>query len=447
MKTMTTLILNAEVVNEDIKEVMDIFIRDGIIDRVDKNLQHLRADEVVDASGLVLIPGMIDDQVHFREPGLTHKADISSESAAAVAGGVTSYMEMPNVIPPTINAQTLDEKFRLASKKSHANYSFYLGASNDNLEDIKKVDPARVCGVKIFMGASTGNLLVDDPSTLEAIFRSCPILIATHCENSTRVRENYKRIEKKYSGEIPMSEHPNIRDVDVCFTSSSYAVELARKYNSDLHVLHLTTKKEMDLFESGPIKKKKITAEACVHHLWFSDNDYERQGTLIKCNPAIKSKADREAIRDSLINDKIDVIATDHAPHTLNEKNDSYDKAPAGLPLVQHALPSLLELHKKGVFTLELIVKKTSHNPAIRYGVVDRGFIRPGFWADFVLIDMNYDSAGEQGKILSKCAWSPFAGVKFSTKIKATYVNGMRVFDGKSVRSDSLFARELHFSR
>ena len=300
MKTMTTLILNAEVVNEDIKEVMDIFIRDGIIDRVDKNLQHLRADEVVDASGLVLIPGMIDDQVHFREPGLTHKADISSESAAAVAGGVTSYMEMPNVIPPTINAQTLDEKFRLASKKSHANYSFYLGASNDNLEDIKKVDPARVCGVKIFMGASTGNLLVDDPSTLEAIFRSCPILIATHCENSTRVRENYKRIEKKYSGEIPMSEHPNIRDVDVCFTSSSYAVELARKYNSDLHVLHLTTKKEMDLFESGPIKKKKITAEACVHHLWFSDNDYERQGTLIKCNPAIKSKADREAIRDSL---------------------------------------------------------------------------------------------------------------------------------------------------
>ncbi len=444
---MTTLVLNAKVVNEGSIFEGDVYISNGRIEKIDSNLQHIDASKVIDARGLHLLPGMIDDQVHFREPGLMHKADIATESAAAVAGGITSFMEMPNVLPPSINAEALSEKFMLASQKSIANYSFYLGANHHNIDDIKSVDVNRVCGVKVFMGASTGTLLVDDPIVLENIFKECPILIATHCEDSKLINQNYDRIASKYTGDIPMSEHPNIRNTEACYASSSFAVGLAKKFGSDLHVLHLTTAKELELFDSDPINKKKITAEACVHHLWFCDEDYSRLGSFIKCNPAIKSISDRAAIRQSVLDDVIDIIATDHAPHTREEKDNPYDKSPAGLPLVQHALLSLLELHNQGVFPLETIVRKISHNPAIRYKVKNRGFIREGFWADLVLVDLNAKTEVTDGNILYKCGWSPFENELFHSKIISTFVNGEEVYDGKKVQTRTRFSQELEFQR
>ncbi len=444
---MTTLIVNARVVNRGTIADLDVLIKGGRIEKIGSDLQALSADKVVDARGCYLMPGMIDDQVHFREPGLTHKGEIATESAAAVAGGITSYMEMPNVMPPTVNADALANKFFLASQKSMANYSFYLGASHTNIDDIKSVDINRVCGVKVFMGASTGNLLVDDPIVLDAIFRECPILIATHCEDSKLIAKNYDIISRKYNSDIPMFEHPNIRDVDACYSSSSYAVDLAKKHGSNLHVLHLTTAKELSLFDVGPIEAKKITAEVCVHHLWFCDEDYTTLDSHIKCNPAIKSQTDRDALRAALLEDRIDIIATDHAPHTVAEKSNSYDEAPAGLPLVQHAMLSLLDLANQGIITLEEIVRKSSHNPALRYQVRDRGFIDEGFWADLVLVDLNGSTKVGKNNILYKCAWSPFENYIFGAKIMGTYVNGFEVYDGEEVKLGNRSAQELEFQR
>ena len=444
---MTTLILNAKVVNRGVIADLDVFIKDGKIEKIDRDLQSLSADKIVDGRGCYLLPGMIDDQVHFREPGLTQKGEIATESAAAVAGGITSYMEMPNVMPPTVNAAALNNKFSRAAQKSLANYSFYLGASHTNIDDIKSVDINRICGVKVFMGASTGNLLVDDPKVLDAIFRECPILIATHCEDSKLIAKNYDAISSRYKSDIPMSEHPNIRDVSACYASSSYAVELAKKHGSDLHVLHLTTAKELSLFDVGPIEDKKITAEVCVHHLWFSQEDYAELGSLIKCNPAIKSKTDRAALRAAVSDDRIDIIATDHAPHTLAEKKNKYDNSPAGLPLVQHALLSLLDLYRQDIISLENIVCKASHNPAIRYKVCDRGFIDEGCWADLVLVDLNANTKVIGKDVLYKCGWSPFEGHCFGAKILGTYVNGEEVFDGDRVNLKSRPAQELEFRR
>lgn len=443
----STLILNASVVNEGEQRTCDVLVKDGVITAIGSNLQHETADRVIDASGLHLLPGMIDDQVHFREPGLTHKGDIASESAAAVAGGITSYMEMPNVDPPTLNMEELDKKFARAAQRSVANYSFYLGASNHNIDEIRAVDPTRVCGVKVFMGASTGNLLVDDPEALDQIFRDCPILIATHCEDSRMIDANAERIGAQYDGMVPVEMHPVIRDEDACYASSFMAVELAKKHGSNLHVLHLTTEKELALFTAGDLADKRITAEACVHHLWFSDQDYPERGNRIKCNPAVKAQSDRDALREAVKNDVIDVIATDHAPHMLSEKEQLYTKAPAGLPLVEHALPMLLELYQQGVFTLEQVVQKACHNPAIRYQVANRGFIREGYAADLVLVDLNATQQIQDGSVRYKCGWTPFAGERFRARICQTFVNGEEVFDGTQVIANTGAAQELRFNR
>ncbi|MCO4759420.1 MAG: dihydroorotase [Oceanospirillaceae bacterium] len=443
----STLILNACMVNEGEQRTCDVLIKDGQIEAIGSNLQHKTADRVIDASGLHLLPGMIDDQVHFREPGLTHKGDIASESAAAVAGGITSYMEMPNVDPPTLDMDALEKKFARAAQSSVANYAFYLGASNHNIDQIRAVDPTRVCGVKVFMGASTGNLLVDDPKALDLIFRDSPILIATHCEDSRMIAANEERMSSHFGGDIPVEMHPLIRDEEACYASSSLAVALAQKYDSNLHVLHLTTAKELALFSAGDLAHKRITAEACVHHLWFSERDYPEKGNRIKCNPAVKSLRDRDALREAVRNDVIDVIATDHAPHLLSEKNQPYRQAPAGLPLVEHALPMLLELYQQGVFTLEQIVQKACHNPAIRYQVDQRGFIREGYAADLVLVDLNTEQQVEDESVRYKCGWTPFAGERFRARIFHTFVNGVEVFDGSQVITNTDAAGALRFNR
>jgi dihydroorotase len=367
---------------------------------------------------------MIDDQVHFREPGLTHKGDIATESAAAVAGGITTYMEMPNVNPLTINAQALEDKYQRATGRSHANFAFYLGASNDNLEEIKNLDPQAACGVKVFMGASTGNMLVDDPEVLDGIFAHAPILVATHCEDSPMIQANEALAREKYGEEVPFSEHPNIRSEEACWKSSSFAVALAKKHGTRLHVLHITTAKELALFEPGELKGKRITAEACVHHLWFSQEDYARLGAQIKCNPAVKRKEDRDAILQAVAEGRIDIIATDHAPHTWEEKQGSYFKAPAGLPLVQHALPSLLDHYQAGRLSLETIVQKVCHNPAEAFQVKDRGYLREGYFADLVLVDLQKETTVTKESLLYKCGWSPFEGHTFQNRIVTTLVNG-----------------------
>lgn len=447
----STLIINAKLVNEGLITEEDIFIRNGLIEHIGKNLQHLAADNIIDAKNLHILPGMIDDQVHFREPGLMHKGDIASESRAAVAGGITSYMEMPNVSPPSTNATELDKKFALASQKSLANYSFYLGATNNNLEDIKRVDKHKVCGVKVFMGASTGNLLVDDPNALDAIFANCPILIAAHCEEPHIIRRNEETYRKLYGENVPLHLHPTIRSEDACYASTAYAINLAKKNQSDLHVLHISTEKELALFNQGDIRHKKITAEACAHFLWFSEEDYATHGTLIKCNPAIKRTQDRSALINAINTNVIDIIATDHAPHTLEEKQQTYFKAPAGLPLVQHALPSLLTKVNEGVFTLEKMVEKVAHNPAIRYKVNKRGFIKEGFYADLVLVDMNSTTFVNKASLLYKCQWSPFEEQTFSAKIIRTLVNGVIVYDAHNNDQKNhqvpIVSRALEFCR
>ena len=422
-----TLIKNAYVVNEGTVTEIDVLVVDQRIEQVASNIRPSSECEVIDAQGCYLIPGMIDDQVHFREPGLTHKGSIATESRAAVAGGITSYMEMPNVNPATTTIEALENKFDIAAQSSLANYSFYLGATEDNLEQIKQLDPTKHCGVKVFMGASTGNLLVEDPQALDAIFRDSPVLIVTHCESGPVIAKNQEQLRKE-KADFTIEDHPILRDDRACYASSSYAVELAKKHNSQLHVLHITTEKELALFDKGPIEGKRITAEACVHHLWFSNEDYPRLGNQIKCNPAIKSPGDRDALLEALNTGEIDIIATDHAPHTWEEKQVPYEQAPAGLPLVQHALLTLFDHVHAGTMTIEQVVEKTAHNPSIRYGIQERGYIREGYFADLVLVDPLATTLVSNDNSLYQCGWSPFAGHEFSAQIKHTWVNGAKVY-------------------
>ncbi|MGB0205878.1 MAG: dihydroorotase [Neptuniibacter sp.] len=442
----TTQIKNARIINENSITEADLRIRGQRIEQIAPSLSIKPNDKLYDAKGMYLIPGMIDDQVHFREPGLTHKGNIFSESRAAVAGGITSYMEMPNVDPSTTTQAALNQKHEIAQQSSLANYSFYLGATEDNIEDIKAIDPETTCGVKVFMGASTGNLLVENPVALEAIFRECPVLIATHCESGPVIAENIKKLAKPRE-ELTIFDHPIMRDAEACYASSSYAVSLAKKYNSQLNVLHITTAKELELFSTGPLENKHITAEACVHHLWFCDEDYERLGNQIKCNPAIKTRADREAIIQAVKNNIIDIIATDHAPHTFEEKSAAFFKAPAGLPLVQHALLTLFDHVDRGRLSLEEIIQKTSHNPAIRYGVKERGFIREGYFADLVLINPNQPTTVSNSNSRYHCGWTPFDGHRFSASIQSTWVNGEHVFDGEQIINKLSTGSVLKFKR
>ncbi len=441
------LILNATLVNEGRIHETDILIRQGRIEQIGSGLQTDKGDQVIDAAGKLLLPGMIDDQVHFREPGLTHKGDIATESRAAVAGGITSYMEMPNVNPPTLNAENLEAKYRLAAQKSLANHAFYLGASNDNLEDIKSLDPQAACGVKVFMGASTGNMLVDNPEILEGIFAHSPVLIATHCEDTPTILANEARYKQQFGDNLSAEHHPLIRSEEACYKSSRLAVELAQRHGAKLHVLHLTTAKELSLFTSGDVSKKQITVEACVHHLFFNEKDYAAKGNLIKCNPSIKTAADQQALIKAVNEDVIDIVATDHAPHTWEEKQRPYLQAPSGLPLVQYALLTMLEHYFDGRFSLEKIVQKTSHAPAQRFDLRERGFIREGYWADLVLIDPRRPTQVERKSVLSKCGWSPFEGHTFRATIDTTLVNGRIVYRDGVLDPTGGLGQRLQFNR
>lgn len=424
-----TLILNANIVNEGRIIEGDLLIEDERIVQIGGDLSAQPSDQVVDANGNYLLPGVIDDQVHFREPGLTHKATIYTESRAAVAGGITSFMEMPNTVPNTLTQDLLEEKYQIAAQQSIANFSFFMGASNDNIEEVLKTDPSRVCGVKIFMGSSTGNMLVDNEKTLEGIFSQSPTIIATHCEDEETIRENTEKYRKEYGDDMAIRFHPEIRSVEACYKSSSMAVDLAKKHGTRLHILHISTAKELGLFTNSiPLKDKKITAEACIHHMWFSDEDYDEKGTLIKWNPAVKSASDREAIFEAVKNGTIDVVATDHAPHTLEEKNNNYWKAPSGGPLVQHSLVTMLEHYHNGKIDLQKIVEKMSHDPAILFRVKDRGFIREGYFADLVLVDLDSPWEVNKTNILAKCGWSPFEGITFKSNVVNTWVSGNMVY-------------------
>lgn len=442
----STLIKNARIVNEGSVQQADLRIVDQRIAKIDAHIEAQAGDTIVDADGAYLLPGMIDDQVHFREPGLTHKGTIASESRAAVAGGITSFMEMPNVAPATTTIEALEDKFALAAEAAYANYSFYLGATEDNLAEIKRLDPKSHCGVKVFMGASTGNLLVESPKALEDIFRESPVLIVTHCESGPVIAKNRAR-RLMDNAPLTIHDHPILRDDEACYASSSYAVSLAKKYSSQLHVLHITTEKELALFEAGPVEGKSITAEACVHHLWFSADDYAERGNRIKCNPAIKYNSDRAALLNALSTGQIDIIATDHAPHTLEEKQVEYDKAPAGLPLVQHALLTLLDHVHHGRMTMEQVVEKNAHNPAIRYAIQDRGFIREGYYADLVLVDRSSTTDVSDENTLYHCQWSPFAGHQFHAAIKQTWVNGHSMFVDGNINQAPSAAMRLSFNR
>ncbi len=442
----TILIKSATIVNENKQFVSDLLVKDGLIERIDKHID-IHADRTINAEGLYLLPGFIDDQVHFREPGLTHKANIYTESRAAVVGGITSFMEMPNTVPNTLTQELLEQKYEIASRNSLANYSFFMGASNDNLEEVLKTDIQIVCGIKVFMGSSTGNMLVDNPNTLEHLFKESPMLIATHCEDEPTIRRNLEYYKNLLGEDIPVKYHPIIRSEEACYLSSSLAVALAKKHHTRLHILHISTEKETHLFSNDiPLKDKRITAEACIHHLWFSEEDYERKGNLIKWNPAVKKASDRDGILKAVLDDHIDVIATDHAPHTIEEKAKSYMQAPSGGPLVQHALPALLELHHHGKISLEQVAQKTSHNVAICFQIEKRGFIREGYWADLVLIDLNKPWNVNKTNILYKCGWSPFEGDTFQSKVLHTIVSGNLAYsNGELVEGKT--GRRLAFNR
>lgn len=443
----STRIVNVNIVNEGKVFQGEVLIKGEYIEAIGADLSAHQADVVLDANGKHLFPGLIDDQVHFREPGLTHKATIFTESRAAVAGGVTSYMEMPNTVPPAFTQQLLEDKYTIASRDSLANYSFFMGTSNDNLDEVLKTDAKNVCGLKIFMGSSTGNLLVDNPKTLENLFAKVPFLIATHCEDEATILKNTADFREKYGEDMPVKYHPLIRSEEACYKSSSFAVDLAKKFGTRLHILHISTAKEVSLFDNSvPLNKKKITAEACIHHLWFNDTDYDRLGTRIKWNPAIKTKADQQAILQGLLDDRIDVIATDHAPHTWEEKQQSYFKAPSGGPLVQHSLNALLEFHHRGQISLEWIAKKTAHNPAILFQVEKRGFIREGYFADLVLVDLNNPWTVNRENILAKCKWSPFEGVNFKSRISHTFVSGHLAYENGQF-NESRMGKRLAFER
>lgn len=441
------LIRDANIVNEGKIIRGDVYIKEGLIYSVGGDLSGKDADIVIDAKGKYLLPGLIDDQVHFREPGLTHKAEIYTESKTAVAGGVTSFMEMPNTIPQSTTHELLEEKYAIGAAKSLANYSFYLGATNDNIETIKSVDVKNVCGVKVFQGSSTGNMLVDNPDSLEAIFRECPILIATHSENDNIIKANLERFKQEYGEDIPAKFHPKIRSEEACYDASKIVVEMARTHGTKLHVLHISTGKEVGLFDNTlPLAEKKITAEACIHHLWFAEEDYESKGNWIKWNPAIKTSNDRDTILKGVLNGNIDVIATDHAPHTIAEKEQPYLKAPSGGPLLQHGLMVLLEMYHKGKISLEQIVQKTSHNVAILFEIENRGFLREGYFADMVLVDLDDCWEVNRGNVLSKCGWSPFEGQKFKSKVTHTIVSGHLAYEN-GVFNEEKKGERLKFSR
>ncbi|MBW7868012.1 MAG: dihydroorotase [Brumimicrobium sp.] len=443
---MKYVLKQATIINEGKSFVGDVLIDGDRIAKIDSHVADASAQEI-NCEGKYLVPGSIDDQVHFREPGLTHKATIFTESRAAVAGGVTSFMEMPNTVPQALTQELLADKYATAAKTSAANYSFFMGASNDNIEEVLKTNPKDVCGVKVFMGSSTGNMLVDNPTTLNNIFSKVPMLIATHCEDEATIRRNMELFREKYGENVPIQYHPEIRSDEACYLSSSLAVSLAKKHGARLHVLHISTAKELSLFENiTPLAQKRITAEACVHHLWFSEEDYAAKGTYIKWNPAVKKASDREAIWKAVLDNRIDVIATDHAPHTIEEKEQSYFKAPSGGPLVQHALLALFEKSLQGVISKERIIEKTAHAPATLFGVKNRGFIREGYFADLVLIDPTQTTTVTKENILYKCGWSPFEGTTFSHKIEKTFVNGNLVYDQDKIVSEAT-GRRLTFNR
>ena len=429
------LLKNGTIINEGRVFTSDILIKGDVIEKISGIIENDSGATEIDATGKLIIPGCIDDQVHFREPGLTHKGTIFSESRAAVAGGITSFMEMPNTIPNALTQKLLEEKYVIASKSSLANFSFFMGASNDNLEEVLKTNPKNVCGIKVFMGSSTGNMLVDKEVALEALFSQVGMLIATHCEDEKTVKANLRKATLLYGENIPIQEHPIIRSEEACYKSSAFAVSMARKYGSRLHVLHISTEKETHLFDNTiPLEQKKITAEACIHHLWFTEKDYNSKGNFIKWNPAVKKESDRLGIWKALLDNRIDVIATDHAPHTLQEKNQSYFSAPSGGPLVQHGLLAMLEKVKEGEISLEKLVDKMCHSPAILFRIKERGFIREGYKADLVVISQNKSPIVTKENCLYSCAWSPFEGIQFSNTIEKTFVNGNVVFqDGISV--------------
>lgn len=445
---MNYLIENAQIVNEGEIFTGSVLIQDAHIHTISrKAIAPPAGCRVIRASGLYLFPGMIDDQVHFREPGLTHKAEIYTEAKAAVAGGITSYMEMPNTVPNTLTQELLEEKYQRAAEVSLANYSFYMGASNNNLAEVLKTNPRQVCGVKVFMGSSTGNMLVDNKDVLTGLFAECPLLIATHCEDEATVRRQMDIFRATYGEDVPVHMHPLIRNEEACYTSSSLAVELAEKYNARLHVLHISTAKELSLFRNDiPSAQKRITAEACIHHLWFSDADYAQKGNFIKWNPAVKTTADRAAIQEAVRKNRIDVIATDHAPHTAEEKNQSYFKAPSGGPLVQHAMPALFALHKQGVFSLEQIAEKTAHSVANIFQIEKRGYIREGYFADLVLFDLQQEQQVEKSNILYKCGWSPFEGYSLPAVATHTFVSGHLAYE-KGVFDETSKGIRLTFER
>lgn len=430
---MTYILRNALLVNEGKRFHSDVLIKRGRIEKIAPAIQCLTAAIEIDAENRLLLPGLIDDQVHFREPGLTHKGNLFTESRAAVAGGITSYMEMPNTVPGALTQTLLEQKYQRASQVSLGNYSFYMGTSNDNLEEILKTDKKNVCGVKIFMGSSTGNMLVDQPGTLENVFSKVDMLIATHCEVDGIIKANLEKIKAEFGEDLTAEFHPKIRNTEACYASSSMAVALAKKYGTRLHILHISTAKELELFEPIPLAKKRITAEACIHHLWFTAEDYAEKGNWIKWNPSVKYKEDRDAIRQAVIDGRIDVLATDHAPHTIDEKSQSYLNAPSGGPLVQHALVALLELEKQGVFDLETIVQKYCHNVAELFQVKERGYIREGYWADLVLVNCQSPWLVNKNNLLYKCGWSPFDGQTFSTAVDKTFVNGQLAYSNGKI--------------
>ncbi len=443
----STVITNAKIVNEGKLVEGDVLIRGNRIEKIGGRLSSGNTDNIVDAKGQFLFPGAIDDQVHFREPGLTHKATIYTEAKAAVAGGVTSFMEMPNTVPPVFTQSLLEDKYKIAARTSLANYSFFMGASNDNLEEVLKTDITNVCGLKIFMGSSTGNLLVDDEKTLEGFYSRFPSLIATHCEDEATVLKNIAEFRARYGEEMPVKYHPLIRSEEACYKSSSFAVGLAKKFGTRLHILHISTAKETSLFDNTlPLEKKKITAEACIHHLWFNDSDYDRLGMLIKWNPAIKTRHDQQEIFRALLDDRIDVIATDHAPHTREEKNNGYFQAPSGGPLIQHSVVAMMEFYHQKKISLEKIVQKMAHNPAILFQIKDRGFIREGYFADLVLVNPEKPWQVEKTNILAKCGWSPFERNTFKSSVTKTWVSGHLAYsDGKF--NENKMGERLTFSR
>lgn len=448
MTLKTILIKNVNIVNEGSIFNGDILIEGDYIKEINDSISAKSSEvQVLDAEGKYLLPGAIDDQVHFREPGLTHKANIETESRAAIAGGITSFIEMPNTNPQTTTVEKLEEKFDIASKASYANYSFMFGGTNDNLDEILKVDTKTVAGLKLFLGSSTGNMLVDNPEVLEKIFKSTDMVISVHCEDEGTIKKNFQEHLEEYGDDIPVKCHPIIRSEEACYLSSSKAIELAKKTGARLHVFHLSTGKETKLFSNKiPLKDKKITAEVCIHHLWFTDKDYDEKGTHIKWNPAVKTEKDRDQLWKALLDDRIDVIATDHAPHTLEEKSNVYTSAPSGGPLVQHALPAILEMHHKGKISIEKIVEKMCHNPAILFQVEKRGYVKEGYFADLVLVDLNNPWTVTKDNILYKCGWSPFEGTTFRSRITHTFLNGNLVYENSKF-TDIKSAKRLTFNR